>query len=104
MNASDILEEAGRTFRVRNAVYKDNYKNIGPVMAGLFPDGVLLNGPDDFIRFHLLMLSLVKMTRYCNNWAEGGHQDSIRDAAVYNAMLESVDASIAASKAADPFK
>jgi hypothetical protein len=36
------------------------------------------------------MLAMVKFTRYANNW-EKGHQDSIRDAAVYCAMLEAVD-------------
>lgn len=91
MKPHEILVEAAETFKTRNAVYKDNYKHIGPVMAGYFPEGIRLLTPTDYIRFHLFMLIHVKLTRYTNNWANG-HQDSLRDISVYAAMLESVDA------------
>lgn len=91
MTPHEILNEAAETFKTRNAVYKNNYKHIGPVMAGYFPDGIQLLTPTDYIRFHLFMLIHVKLTRYTNNWANG-HQDSLRDIAVYAAMLESIDA------------
>lgn len=97
-SADQILLEASKTFRERNAVYKDNYKNIGKVMTGFFPEGVTLRTEEDFNRFHLFVLMMVKGTRYSQNWNNGGHQDSIRDACVYAAMLEAVDEAIDAER------
>jgi hypothetical protein len=71
-------------------VYKDNYRHIGAVMAGYFPDGITLKTAEDHIRFHLFMLIHVKLTRYTNQWANG-HADSLVDASVYSAMLRQVD-------------
>jgi hypothetical protein len=88
--AADIMAEAAETFRERNKIYGDNYKQVGGAMEAMFPNGVTLRTPEDHNRFHLFMLAIVKMTRYANNW-EQGHQDSIRDATVYCAMLESID-------------
>lgn len=90
---ADILSGLADLYRQRNAVYKDNWKHVGPVMAGFYPDGVTLNTPEDFIRFHLFMLMIIKLTRYTNNWS-AGHSDSLRDTAVYSAMLDAADAEI----------
>ena len=46
-DAAQILEEMANTFRERNRVYGDNYKNVGEVMVALFPKGVNLNSNDD---------------------------------------------------------
>ena len=92
--ADEFLEEGAATFKERNKVYGDNYKNVGTVMTGMFPEGVMLKSADDWNRMHILLLAIVKLTRYCNNWNDGGHQDSIHDACVYAAMLESIDAEI----------
>jgi hypothetical protein len=89
--ADQILSEAAKTFAERNKVYGDNYLNVGRAFVALFPEGLTLKTVKDFNRFHLFMLSVVKLTRYCNNWDNGGHQDSIHDSTVYNAMVESVD-------------
>ena len=91
---ADLLEAAARTFAERSTVYKDNYKKVGEVMSVLFPLGIPLCTADDHNRFHILMLSVVKLTRYAENWNDGGHSDSCLDAAVYWAMLESIDAEI----------
>jgi hypothetical protein len=91
--ADKFLEEGAATFKERNKVYGDNYKNVGIVMTGMFPEGVTLRSADDWNRMHILLLAIVKLTRYCNNW-KNGHQDSIHDAMVYAAMLESIDAAI----------
>lgn len=90
MTTDQILNEAAKTFKERNAIYKDNYLEIGPVMAGFFPKGITLKTPEEFIRYHLFLLMMVKLTRYTNNW-ETGHQDSLRDTVVYAAMLEQFD-------------
>lgn len=90
MKANEILHSAGDLYEERNKLYKDNYKRFGNIMTGFFPDGVTLKTCDDFNRFALYVLNVVKMTRYSANW-ETGHQDSIRDQMVYAAMLEEVD-------------
>jgi len=91
LNAGHHLGAAAQLYQERNAVYGDNYKRVGPVMANLFPDGVNLKTDDDFMRFHLLELIVVKLTRYCHNYDAGGHEDSITDLGVYAFMLKEAD-------------
>ncbi len=90
-NAGQILEDLAGLYRERNVLYKDNYKRTGVALAAVFPDGVTLRTPDDFTRFHLFAISMMKLSRYAINWGTG-HSDSLRDASVYLAMLDSVDA------------
>lgn len=92
--ANEFLTAAADTFKERNAQYGDNWTMVGEVMKGLFPNGVTLNTTDDWNRMHILLLKLVKLTRYTVNWNKGGHADSIRDDTVYGAMLESIDEEI----------
>ena len=87
-NAADILAEMADTFRERNKVYGDNYKRVGAVMVAMFPNGVQLKTEEDFNRWHLFELMVVKLTRFANTGLV--HQDSIHDAAVYAAMVESL--------------
>ena len=83
-----ILKKAAQTFHERNAVYKDNANNVANVMGALFPNGVVLKTPDDFNRWHLFELLIVKLTRFANSGLL--HKDSIHDAMVYAAMVESL--------------
>lgn len=92
--AADFLDEGAKTFRERNAIYGDNYKNVGGAMAALFPEGVMLKTADDWNRMHIFILGIVKQSRYANNWSKGGHADSSHDNTVYSAMLEGIDAEI----------
>lgn len=85
-DAAFVLRSAAVTFEERNAVYTDNYKNVGAVMRALFPKGV----PTDLTlsdHFHLFELIIVKLTRFANTGLT--HTDSMRDVAVYAAMIES---------------
>lgn len=85
--AADVLAAAAATFRERNAVYGSNYRMVGPMMAVLFPDGV----PSELVThhsFHLFELMLVKLSRFAISGLS--HQDSVRDLAVYAAMIESI--------------
>lgn len=91
MTAHEVLRKAAETFEERHAVYGDNYKIVGAVMAALFPQGIELKTADDHNRFHILMLEVVKLTRYVQNWQSGGHEDSQMDLSVYAAMLVSID-------------
>ena len=84
-NAADILDAMAATFRERNAVYGDNFRMVGKLMAVLFPKGV----PPEVLHadhFHLFELMLVKLSRYAISNLQ--HQDSIHDAGVYAAMCE----------------
>jgi hypothetical protein len=89
-NAADILSVGAETFRRKNLEYGDNYRNVGPAFVALFPEGLTLRTSDDFIRFHLFMLSIVKHTRYAVNFSKG-HPDSTLDDMVYAAMLHAHD-------------
>ena len=82
----DILMAAAETFRSRNAAYGNNYRNIGPALFQMFPDGVTLRTMEDFQQFHYAVMLVLKLTR----WASSGmtHVDSIHDAVVYAAMAE----------------
>jgi hypothetical protein len=72
-------------FKERNKTYSENYRKVGTIMAILFPDGISLEGPDDFVRFHFLDWIVGKLTRYAAS--ELTHEDSMFDLAVYAAML-----------------
>lgn len=86
--AAHILTDAARLFEERNAVYKDNARNVGDVMRAFFPDGVTIRTESDHHFYHLFELLVVKLTRFANSGLK--HVDSIRDAAVYAAMCENV--------------
>lgn len=87
-DAAMILDEMADTFRERNKIYGDNYKRVGAVMAAMFPNGIMLKTADDFNRWHLFELQIVKLTRFANSGLT--HKDSIHDEAVYGAMVESL--------------
>lgn len=89
-SAAEILREAAQTYEEKNREYGDNFLRVGAAMAALFPEGVTLKTEQDWNRMHIYLLAVVKMSRYAVNWGQG-HQDSIRDATVYCAMLEMID-------------
>lgn len=86
VDTCEILNEMASTFAERNAVYRDNYTRVAPVIKALWPNGV----PAELVtedRWHLFELLVVKLTRFATSGLT--HQDSIHDAAVYAAMIES---------------
>jgi hypothetical protein len=90
-DAATILEEAIATYTQRRAVYGNNGPKLGHAMAAMFPDGITLHTPKDFERFYLYMMQVVKLSRYCNNFSDGGHKDSATDNIVYAALLQAAD-------------
>lgn len=88
---AELLHRMADLYKERNAVYKDNYKKVGAVMAAMFPQGKFLLSPDDYNKWHLFELAIVKLTRYANQY-ENGHADSLEDMIVYLAMVASIDA------------
>lgn len=87
----EMLEEKAALYKQRNAIYGDNYKRFGPIMALLFPEGSPLKTNDDFNRFGILVQIVAKVTRYAENFNRGGHEDSLDDLAVYAMMLKELD-------------
>lgn len=87
----EMLIDASNLYKERNALYGDNYKRFGPAFHSLMPS-VKIDNPDDFNRFALLTQIFSKMSRYCQMFAEGGHDDSLDDMAVYAMMLKELDA------------
>lgn len=85
-DAAALLRKMAETYAERNATYGDNFRRVAPVMRALFPEGV----PSELVTtdaFHLFELILVKLSRFAAS--EFSHRDSIHDAAVYCAMVES---------------
>ena len=89
--ADKLLLKASKTYGEKSKEYGDNYLRIGHVLAAMFPQGVKTQSAEDWNRLHLLIMILVKVTRYSENWSRGGHQDSLHDLQVYAAMLEATD-------------
>lgn len=89
--ANKFMEEGASTFAERGKVYGNNYLAFGQVMLALFPAGMKVETEKDWNRLGIFVQIMSKITRYCENWENGGHPDSIHDAMVYAAMMSSVD-------------
>lgn len=92
---ADLLQQSVETFKQRAEVYGDNYKRFGKIMALLIPAGTeIVANPEALNRLGLLVQIVSKLTRYCENFNKGGHDDSLNDISVYAAMLRSLDQEI----------
>jgi hypothetical protein len=97
LSVPGILREAAGTFEERGKVYGQNYKEpFAMVMSGLSSAAGGFNTSDmtlsDLSRLGLLVQIAYKLTRYSNQFNNGGHLDSARDTSVYAAMLEELTA------------
>ena len=99
-NVPDMLRSAAKIYEDRNKIYGDNYKRFGPALNGLL-NGVELSTPDDFNRFGILVQIFSKVSRYCNMFDKGGHNDSLDDIAVYAMMLKELDSGAKVNKITD---
>lgn len=84
------LKQAAKTYQERNKVYGDSYKTQGDVLDALFPEGMNITH-EDYNRIFMVNMIVSKLIRYCENFNDGGHQDSIHDLGVYAFMLEELD-------------
>lgn len=92
----EALRKAAAIYEERNKLYGDNYKNFGKVMLALFPEGIYHGSSnpqpfDEINRYGVLIQIVSKLTRYCENFGKGGHDDSLDDLAVYAMMLKELD-------------
>ncbi len=97
------LVASAQLFKERAAVYGENYLKHGLVLQALFPNGFRLQSVNDHNRFGLLTQVVAKLTRYCENFNEGGHEDSLNDLSVYSQMLAYVDTLIQDEERASMF-
>jgi len=93
---TEIMKENIEIREERNSgygepVYGGCYKQHGHVMEALFPSGFEVNNAQDMSRFAIVDTLVGKLTRYANNFVDGGHQDSLKDIQVYAAMLQELD-------------
>lgn len=91
MNAADILDSGAATYRQRNEVYGDTYKNFGKVWLQMFPHGFRIRNSHDANRMGVMVQIVGKLVRYAANVNDGGHDDSLLDLSVYAAMLLELD-------------
>jgi hypothetical protein len=88
----EIQQEAGNIYLERNAIYKDSYKdNHGKLMELLFPDVLMLSDKKDHNRYAALAPVICNLSRYCADFNNGGHRDSLIDSINYLAMLVEID-------------
>lgn len=89
-NPADTLRRLADLFEAKNKEYGAGYKKHGHVMAALLPEGISLDGSEEFARFAVFNLMVVKMVRYTANFSSK-HKDSLDDLAVYAAMMRDLD-------------
>lgn len=86
-----ILSQSHDVYKDRSAVYKDNFRSVGRVMVALFPEGrPPLVTAEDYDRWHIFELLIVKLTRYANNYDQP-HEDSLLDQLPYLGILGALD-------------
>lgn len=81
-----VLKQAAETFKQKNEEYGAAYLRHGNIMAAYFPNGITLKTPDEFFRYHLFELDVIKSNRLASTKLT--HKDSWRDKSVYAAMGE----------------
>jgi hypothetical protein len=92
--AHDYLTESAAIHKKRGEVYGDSYKTFGRLVKALFPNGLFLTSETDFTRFGVLTQIMSKLHRYCNNFTQAGHEDSLVDLSTYSAMLNELDSEL----------
>jgi hypothetical protein len=88
MSPDEALQNMAETFKSRNNLYGDNYKNLGNVIEAIMRGPVTLNTSYDYEVYQMFSFIVSKITRFASSGFT--HQDSIHDAAVFCAMLETI--------------
>lgn len=81
------LEKLKQTFIDREKVYKDGHYRHAAILDILFPNGIHFSG-DKGVMFVFINMIIIKLVRFCDNFGDGGHKDSIHDLSVYGIMLD----------------
>jgi len=91
MTVPSQLAELAKLYQQRNDQYGDTYKRVGNVLWEIFDGKINLETADDINRFVTFTMVIMKMCRYAQLFDNGGHADSLDDAAVYAQMLREID-------------
>jgi len=75
----------------RQRIYGDHFLGKGALLLALFPEGLVLRTEEDFTRAANLFQTIDKMARYCVNFTNGGHPDSLDDLSVYSQIQAYID-------------
>ena len=78
------LEEAKKILMDRAEKYGDNAAQIGEILNILYPHGIHPESAEDFSKFTMLVLIVVKLVRSTHG---PSHTDSLRDMANYSLIL-----------------
>jgi len=90
LNPVQVLQKAIKIQEERQKRYGTIYQQIGGIMKGMFPNGVLLDKEEDFVRFCLFHMTVTKLTRYAGAFKKGGDFDSALDLSNYGSFLASL--------------
>ena len=83
------LESLGKLYKERNKQYGNAYMKAGRTLKNIFPKYRNIS-ENEWGRIALVVLMVVKITRYGNN-IEKGHEDSLKDLSVYAQMAAHYD-------------
>lgn len=85
----DLLLKALKTQQERAKIYGKSHEKHGNISLALFPDGLVLRTAEDFNRFAVIDLLIVKLNRLSEAFSNGEfHHDSPHDLGVYAFMFE----------------
>lgn len=91
MKVEDYIKEIERIRADRKAKYGDNWKAIGDIMIGFFPNGLQLKTAQDFGRLHLFYHMIGKLSRYAAASPKAGDPDSLTDLSLYALLTRAFD-------------
>jgi len=87
----ESLSRIADQFIAKSSEYGDSYKQMGPVLKSLFPNGIVLNTEREFNRFSHFVQLVYKLNRYAFNFEQGGHCDSMNDLAIGSQLMNEID-------------
>jgi len=87
----ELMESAIATFRDRRSSYGNSIDKFGEVMHALFPQGLGIEGPQQWAWLGLMVQVVHKLTRYANSYGGESSHDSIHDLGVYAFLLQELD-------------
>ena len=92
MEPDQILRGAADFFKEKNNEHGSTYERHGKLMSIFFPEGITLKTKEDFGRFHILSLLVLKMNRISGSLNKGiFHEDSYCDLMIYSSMALSLN-------------
>lgn len=97
--ATDLMHEGMEIIRQRETTYGNSgYHQHAAIINALFPNGLKLEGEEQFGRWALLGMIIAKVVRYSNNITADGHDDSMLDIGNYAFLLLAYDKNIRQEK------